>query len=244
MNGPDGGQCGRRSVRRRAQRHGVGRHAARRHACASSARRHARPGTRPASAVGTATRPPGVVCMRATVPACAPPGKGHRIPSHEEDERNAVQRPHRERTQATRGRTLVTQGRTVVPRSRAVVPRGRALVGRGRAVVPRGRTVVIASDSGRRSAPPGCPAWSCPTALGRQPGWGRHPRRPARRSSRGPHRSGSLWRRPDETTRANSTPRATARVSDDQGETAPGGVGGGAASWRAWREPRGTSGGW
>jgi len=240
VNGPDGGQCGRRSVRRRAQRHGVGRHAARRHACASSARRHARPGTRPASAAGTATRPPGVVCMRATVPACAPPGKGHRIPSHEEDERNAVQRPHRERTQATRGRTLVTQGRTVVPRSRAVVPRsralvgrgralvgrgralvgrGRALVGRGRAVVPRGRTVVIASDSGRRSAPPGCPAWSCPTALGRQPGWGRHPRRPARRSSRGPHRSGSPWRRPDETTRANSTTRAVARVSHDQGET-------------------------
>src|SRR5690606_8232889 len=33
-------------------------------------------------------------------------------------------------------------------------------------------------------------------------------------------------------------------VSGDQGETTPGGVGGGAASWRAWREPRGTSGGW
>jgi hypothetical protein len=195
VKGPDGGRGGRRSVRRRAQRHGVGRHAARRHACASSARRHARPGTRPASAAGTATRPPGVVCMRATVPACAPPGKGHHDPSHEEDERNAVQRPHRERTQATRGRTLVTQGRTVVPRSRAVVPRGRALVGRGRAVVTRGRTlvprsraVVTASDSGRQSPLPGCPACSCPTAVGRQPGSGRRPTRSGSRSSQGPHR--------------------------------------------------------
>ena len=33
-------------------------------------------------------------------------------------------------------------------------------------------------------------------------------------------------------------------LRDDQRETTSGGVGGGAASWRAWREPRGTSGGW
>ncbi|CPU67727.1 Uncharacterised protein [Mycobacteroides abscessus] len=43
---------------------------------------------------------------------------------------------------------------------------------------------------------------------------------------------------------ADPRSRAVARVSQDQGETTPGGVGGGAASWRAWREPRGTSGGW
>src|SRR5690606_28649900 len=72
------------------------------------------------------------------------------------------------------------------------------------------------------------PSWarrrSAPEASRRRTA--RLPGRTMREASR--RRRGRWWCR---------APRVPARVADTQGESTAGGAGGGAASWRAWREP-------